>query len=191
MGIPAGMEGSLRLPRKALWWLACAAVMLIPLFSLSYWFYWQVSTSAGFPHKTIGEIGLVDLASDDIQDLSFIYTPGVSVPTGLFSLEFRGLPLESPDWQPPRFEFVLRFKHDGRTLCTMHLHTEWCNWHKPNAGLVCVQRSGEGVPIEIFEAGKTYRIEFAMKDPIQMPEGVKTVLHGSFIWRRTPTHLVD
>ncbi|MBN1490504.1 MAG: hypothetical protein JXA69_11360 [Phycisphaerae bacterium] len=152
--------------------------------------YWRISTSPGFPHSSSWEVGPVDMTSPETQVLSFVYTPGVNVPEELFSIEFRGLPLDNPEWVAPACEFVLSIKDDERVLCTLHMTTQWCNWHKPNAGVVGVPESLELIPVETLESGKTYEIEFTMMGPIQVPENVKTVLHGKFVWRGTPTQLV-
>lgn len=138
---------------------------------------------------TYWEIGEVDLASDKTQELSFVYTPGEKVPDASFNIELRGLPEAGSEAKIPRCRLRLGIKDGEHTLCVQSLKTEPCNWHQPNAGMVCGYTDGQYVPVESMEAGKQYRVEFTMLDTAKPPEGVKAILHGSFIWKGTPTRL--
>lgn len=102
----------------------------------------------------------------------------------------RGMPLECPESSIPFCRLTLGIKDGERPICLLNLKTDaWCNWHPPNAGMVCGNLDEQWIPVESLEARKQYRIEFTMLDTARLPEGVKAILHGSFIWKGTPTRL--
>lgn len=166
--------------------LGALALVGVLWVSVAIWRHGGVGCDLGV---TYWEIGEVDLASDKTQELSFVYTPGEKVPDASFSIELRGLPVEGSEATIPHCRLTLGIKDGEQTLCVQNLKTQWCNWHQPNAGMVCGYIDGQYVPVETMEAGKPYRVEFTMLDTAKVPDGVKAVLHGSFIWKGKPTRL--
>ncbi len=176
-------------PRSFKWlvWLAGVTLLLVFCVGPVSWGLWRWRTSPGFTQHSRWEIGRLKLNSTEPQELPFVYQPGVNELDGIVSLEFRGWPLDNHDRDPPALEFTMSVRDAENTVCDLKMETGtgWCNWHKPNAGRVVFHEFPRGALVP----GGRYVIEIIMAEPVEVPEDVEVVLHGSWLWRGTPDHL--